>query len=203
MDGSHSLQAFVNDVARDVPDPARLRQERARGQARSGPRARRGPTRRRAKLQRRRPADRRARLRLGLHGVSRPPDHRVAQPRLRRRRQRGGVYHSVYDSFYWYTQFSDGDFTHAAALSRVIGTAILRLADADVLPFEFGGTATTLRGYVDEIAEAARATPRRRSICSRCARRSSGCATAAERLRAALALACARRRSAGRRSWPS
>jgi N-acetylated-alpha-linked acidic dipeptidase len=64
----------------------------------------------------------------------------------------GGVYHSVYDSYHWFTHFSDGDFTHTAALSRVIGTALLRLADADVLPFEFKATAATLRGYADEIA---------------------------------------------------
>jgi N-acetylated-alpha-linked acidic dipeptidase len=63
----------------------------------------------------------------------------------------GGVYHSVYDSFYWYTNFSDGKFTHGVALSQTIGTALLRLADADVLPFEFRGTAETLRRYVDEI----------------------------------------------------
>src|SRR6476620_100186 len=69
--------------------------------------------------------------------------------------QSGGVYHSVYDSFYWYTHFSDGDFTHTAALSRVIGTALLRLADADILPVEFGSTAATLSGYVDEIQKLA------------------------------------------------
>jgi N-acetylated-alpha-linked acidic dipeptidase len=65
----------------------------------------------------------------------------------------GGVYHSVYDSFYWYTHFSDSDFLHSAALSRVVGTAILRLADADVLPFEFRATAATLREYVEDIAK--------------------------------------------------
>ena len=63
----------------------------------------------------------------------------------------GGVYHSKYDSFYWYTHFSDKDFTYNAALSRAIGTMILRLADAAVLPFEFTSTARTLSGYVDEI----------------------------------------------------
>ena len=63
----------------------------------------------------------------------------------------GGVYHSTYDSFYWYTHFSDTDFAYGAALSRTIGTAILRLADADILPFEFTATAATLRGYVNEI----------------------------------------------------
>jgi len=67
-----------------------------------------------------------------------------------------GVYHSNYDSFYWYTHFSDGDFAYGAALSRTIGTAILRLADADVLPFEFTATASTLRGYVDEIDKLAK-----------------------------------------------
>ena len=63
----------------------------------------------------------------------------------------GGVYHSTYDSFYWYTHFSDTDFAYGAALSRTIGTAILRLANADILPFEFTATATTLRGYATEL----------------------------------------------------
>ena len=40
-------------------------------------------------------------------------------------------------------------------MSRVIGTAILRLADSDIVPFEFGSTATTLAGYVDEIQKLA------------------------------------------------
>ena len=62
-----------------------------------------------------------------------------------------GVYHSTYDSFYWYTHFSDTDFAYGAALSRTIGTAILRLADADILPFEFTATATTLRSYANEL----------------------------------------------------
>ena len=63
----------------------------------------------------------------------------------------GGIYHSAYDSFYWYTHFSDTDFSFGAALSRTMGTALLRLADADVLPFEFTATADALREYVDEI----------------------------------------------------
>jgi N-acetylated-alpha-linked acidic dipeptidase len=62
-----------------------------------------------------------------------------------------GVYHSAYDTFYWYTHFSDADFAYGAALSRTIGTAILRLADADILPFEFTATAATLRGYATEL----------------------------------------------------
>ena len=69
----------------------------------------------------------------------------------------GGIYHSIYDSFYWYTNFSDGTFVHGAALSKTIGTALLRLANADILPFEFHGTADALRQYVEEIEKLAAA----------------------------------------------
>ncbi len=63
----------------------------------------------------------------------------------------------MYDSFHWYTTFSDGTFVHGAALSQIMGTAVLRLANADVLPFEFRATAETLRKYVDDIAALAEA----------------------------------------------
>src|SRR5262249_49862193 len=56
---------------------------------------------------------------------------------------------------YWFTRFSDGDFTHGAALSRTIGTAMMRLASADILPFEFRSTANTLRGYAGEVEKLA------------------------------------------------
>jgi N-acetylated-alpha-linked acidic dipeptidase len=64
---------------------------------------------------------------------------------------RGGIYHSAYDSIYWYTHFSDKDFMNGQALSRYTATALLRLADADILPFEFGHFASTVNGYLDEI----------------------------------------------------
>ncbi|MDQ6701257.1 MAG: M28 family peptidase, partial [Acidobacteriota bacterium] len=63
----------------------------------------------------------------------------------------GGVYHSDYDSFYWYSHFSDPNFVYGKALAEVMGTAILRLADAPVLPFEFTRFVQTVTKYVDEI----------------------------------------------------
>jgi N-acetylated-alpha-linked acidic dipeptidase len=48
----------------------------------------------------------------------------------------GGIYHSIYDDFYWYTHFSDKDFAYGRALAQVVGTTVMRLADADVLPLE-------------------------------------------------------------------
>lgn len=62
-----------------------------------------------------------------------------------------GVYHSDYDDFNWYTTFSDKNFTHGRALSQLTATAVIRLADAPLLPFEFGRLAATVTGYLDEI----------------------------------------------------
>jgi len=63
----------------------------------------------------------------------------------------GGVYHSIYDDFYWYTHFSDGTFVFGRALAQTMGTAVMRLADADVLPLQFGGFADNVKQYQDEV----------------------------------------------------
>ena len=63
----------------------------------------------------------------------------------------GGIYHSIYDDFYWYTHFSDTDFIYGRALSQTAGTAVMRLADADLLPYEFTGLADTIHRYLDEL----------------------------------------------------
>jgi len=69
---------------------------------------------------------------------------------------KGGIYHSVYDSIYWYTHFSDGTFVDGKALSQYTATALLRLADASVLPFEFGHFANTVNSYLEEIQKEAK-----------------------------------------------
>ena len=68
---------------------------------------------------------------------------------------KGGVYHSVYDSIYWYTHFADSTFTDGRAMSQFTATALLRLADSSVTPFEFVRFADTVDGYVDEIQKLA------------------------------------------------
>jgi N-acetylated-alpha-linked acidic dipeptidase len=62
-----------------------------------------------------------------------------------------GVYHSIYDTPAWYQQFSDGDRTYGKALTQVMTTAILRLADAPVLPFDFGSLSTSVARWIEEI----------------------------------------------------
>jgi N-acetylated-alpha-linked acidic dipeptidase len=154
MSGSHSLQAFVNEVARDVDDP--------RGSATSVLEAKRTRLLEQAKT-----TAERDRLRpghdLAIDALGSGSDYTAFLDHLQIASldlgfggdDGGGIYHSVYDSFHWYTSFSDGTFVHGAALSKTIGTALLRLADAEILPFEFNGTTDALRQYVDEIEKLA------------------------------------------------
>ena len=67
-----------------------------------------------------------------------------------------GIYHSIYDDFYWYTHFSDTDFVYGRALAQTAGTAVLRLADAELLPFDFDDFTDTIRRYVQEVERLAR-----------------------------------------------
>jgi N-acetylated-alpha-linked acidic dipeptidase len=63
----------------------------------------------------------------------------------------GGVYHSIYDDFFWYTHFSDMDFAYGRALGQTGATTVMRLAGADLLPFDFGGLSAVVTRYVSEI----------------------------------------------------
>ena len=150
--GSHSLQAFVNDLMHDIQDPKRnkslfdAKQDHVVAEAKTAAE--------KTKLKQR--------TEFPIEALGSGSDYTAFLDFLQVASLSldfggdggGGVYHSIYDSYYWYTHFSDTDFAYGAALSRTMGTAILRLADADVLPFEFTDTARTLRGYVDEIEKA-------------------------------------------------
>lgn len=63
----------------------------------------------------------------------------------------GGIYHSIYDSFAWYTRFSDTSFVYGRALAQVAGMMVMRVANADLLPAEFGNLAATTRRYLGEV----------------------------------------------------
>ncbi|HEV8332940.1 MAG TPA: M28 family metallopeptidase [Steroidobacteraceae bacterium] len=66
-----------------------------------------------------------------------------------------GVYHSNYDSFDHYRRFGDPGFQYGVALAQTAGRLVLRIADANVLPMEFGSFADTIDGYVKELHELA------------------------------------------------
>ena len=63
----------------------------------------------------------------------------------------GGIYHSIYDTFTWYTRYSDSSFVYGRALAQVAGTMIMRVANADLLPSEFGNLAATASRYLGEV----------------------------------------------------
>jgi N-acetylated-alpha-linked acidic dipeptidase len=150
--GSHTLEKFINDVARDVPDPQTKMSvwERSRAQQLVyGSAAEKREVRTRADLR----IDALgsgsdyspflqhlgiASLNIGFGGES-----------------GGGSYHSVYDSFDHYARFGDPNFDYGVALAKVCGRATLRLANADVLPFEFVNSADTIAQYVSEVVQLA------------------------------------------------
>jgi N-acetylated-alpha-linked acidic dipeptidase len=62
-----------------------------------------------------------------------------------------GVYHSVYDNFYWMKNFGDPTFVYHAAAARIAGLLVLRLAEADLLPFDYEAYALEIERYVKEL----------------------------------------------------
>ncbi len=65
----------------------------------------------------------------------------------------GTQYHSTYDSFTWFTRFIDPTFAYGATLSRTGGRAVLRLADAEKLPFDHHHFADTVADYLKEVVD--------------------------------------------------
>jgi N-acetylated-alpha-linked acidic dipeptidase len=63
----------------------------------------------------------------------------------------GGEYHTAYDSYDFYSRFGDPGFNYGRALSQTIGRAVLRMADANTLPFEFKNLHKTISSYVAEM----------------------------------------------------
>ncbi len=63
-----------------------------------------------------------------------------------------GVYHSAYDDFYWMNHFGDPGYKYHTLMSRLWGVTALRLANADVLPFDFANYARNIRQFVTDLA---------------------------------------------------
>jgi N-acetylated-alpha-linked acidic dipeptidase len=59
-----------------------------------------------------------------------------------------GVYHSVFDNFAWYKKFADPQFVYSQQMARVLGIQVLRLAGADVLPFDYENYGREIAAYI-------------------------------------------------------
>jgi N-acetylated-alpha-linked acidic dipeptidase len=148
MEGSHILERFINDVARDVKDPETDLTVWKRSQLSS---IRFGTP------EERKTARTRADLRIDALGSGSdytPFIQHLGIPSLNLGyggEDRGGIYHSIYDDFYWFTHFSDTSFVYGRALAQTVGTAVMRLANAELLPYEYGNLAETVHTYVEEL----------------------------------------------------
>jgi N-acetylated-alpha-linked acidic dipeptidase len=149
MGGSHSLEQFINGVARDIEDPEakmsvwnRLRLSQIAAAKSADDR----------KELRQRPDLRINALGSGTDFTAFLDHLGIATLDLAYEGEdEGGIYHSIYDDFYWYTHFSDYDFIYGRALSQTVGTSVIRLADAEILPFDFAGLADTVEKYTKDL----------------------------------------------------
>jgi N-acetylated-alpha-linked acidic dipeptidase len=60
-----------------------------------------------------------------------------------------GVYHSVFDNFNWFKKFGDPDFAYEQEMARVFGLEAVRMADADVLPYNYEEYGKEIRLYIE------------------------------------------------------
>ncbi len=150
--GSHTLEKFVNEIAREVIDPERkipvaerLRAERLVTTSAEDRR------------------EIRARADLRIDALGSGSDYTpflqhlgIACLDIRYGGEESGdAYHSIYDSFDHYLRFGDTNFEYGIALAQTSGRALLRLADADVLPLEFTGFADAIGKYLKEVTQLA------------------------------------------------
>jgi N-acetylated-alpha-linked acidic dipeptidase len=152
MGGSHTLEPFMNEVARDVTDPQTkvsvLERARALRQVDGRP-------------EERKEAKERAGLRLSPLGSGSdftPFLQHLGVPTLNLGfggEDGGGSYHSIYDSFDHFTRFGDPSFEYGVTLAKVTGRTTLRLANATALPFDPSALAETVGRYAKEVEKLA------------------------------------------------
>ena len=147
--GSHALEPLVNAVAKEIEDPDTKASVWKRMQARAiaaGPAAQRNEARTRSDLR--------------ISALGSGSDYsaflqHAGVPTLNLSfaglDDSEGIYHSIYDDYYHFTKFLDTDFVYGRALAQTVGSLVIRLADASVLPFEFTSLADTVQTYVSDL----------------------------------------------------
>ncbi|WP_031425385.1 transferrin receptor-like dimerization domain-containing protein [Flavimarina sp. Hel_I_48] len=139
--GSHSLEEMVKQVAMSIEDPQTKVSVAARKKAESEVAGKNGDFKLSA---------------LGSGSDYTPFIQHTGIPSLNLGfggEDEGGEYHTIYDTYTHFKRFKDPEFAYGVALAKVAGTITLRLANADILPFEFTNWYTTVSGYLDEIVK--------------------------------------------------
>ncbi|MEO8451262.1 MAG: transferrin receptor-like dimerization domain-containing protein [Gemmatimonadota bacterium] len=149
--GSHTLERFVNDVVRDIDDPEsgmsvwKRRRLANLSSARSA--------RERSEI-RNRPDLRISALGSGSDFTPFLQYAGIASLNIGFGGEDGnGIYHSIYDNFEHFTRFNDSSYVYGKALAQTSATMVMRLAQADVLPYHFVAFAETIGQYLDQLKE--------------------------------------------------
>jgi len=150
--GSHTLEKFVNEAARDVLDPQTKVSVLDRARANTIVNSQ-GDDRKEARE--------RTDLRIGALGSG--SDYTPFLQHLGIAslnigfggENGGGSYHSIYDSYDHYMRFDDPTFQYGITLAQTGGRMVLRLANADILPFEFITFSETVAKYMKEVLKLA------------------------------------------------
>jgi N-acetylated-alpha-linked acidic dipeptidase len=147
--GTQDLQTFISGVTRDIQDPETHMSVFQRSHLASIARAKNAEER----------SDIRKRSDLLVKAVGDGSDYTAFQDFAGIStlsvefgdEDDGDQYHSIYDDFYWYTHFSDTDFSYGRALAQTAGTAMMRLAGADLTPVDYSPQAEAIAKYETEL----------------------------------------------------
>jgi N-acetylated-alpha-linked acidic dipeptidase len=146
LGGTHTLEQFVNEAARDVQDPEKKVSAQDRFKAMTA-------------------ADKQKPVEKGDIEIYPLGSGSDFSPFLQHigiatlnigfggEDASGGVYHSIYDSYDHFVKFDDPDFQYEIALAQLGGRTTMRLADADTLPIRFDGFVRAVSEYVDELVK--------------------------------------------------
>jgi N-acetylated-alpha-linked acidic dipeptidase len=151
--GSHTLEQFLNDIARDIPDPETQLTVWERAHLKRIADAKSREEREQARLT--------TSIRFDALGSGSDwtvfLDHLgIASLDLAYEGEGpdiDAILHSAYDDFFWYTHFCDPDFLYERSLAQTAGISVMRLADADLLPFDFIHLAIAVQRYVKELQD--------------------------------------------------
>jgi N-acetylated-alpha-linked acidic dipeptidase len=151
--GSHELEQLINNVAKDITDPETKvsvwKRQQAALMVRGG---RRGGTPR---------ADMSTQENLPIEAIGSGSDFAAFLDHFGIAslnvgyggEDRGGTYHSAYDTPWFTDHFGDKEEVYGPVLAQTAGILVMRFADADVLPYDFTAMARTLKQYDGELKE--------------------------------------------------
>jgi len=147
--GSHSLEEFIIEVARDITDPKTGQSALAAALAHA--------------RSERSPKDTTSDTLFTLDALGSGSDYTAFLDHVGLAAvnvsyggaAQTGIYHSIYDSYTFYERFIDTSYVYGVTEAQTMATAVLRMADAPVLPFEFRAPARTYRKYADQLGKLA------------------------------------------------